>query len=324
MATLMGAARPATTPSVFVGDAAGRPKTKGRPKKDFSAGDLLFAINLGVQFCTPEEYFMGVGRELDVGATVEPHCLLATPGTAAAAATCALSPFTCAGPELILLVGPPAAGKSTLCSSLLGYCERVNQDTLGTKAKCLALATRLIRDERKPVVIDATNKDQATRADWIKLGRTLGVPVRAVVLVPPKEQWWVVPSPVFDPVYTCVHFFPLLRFLRQSRCLCFFPPRHWAACAQLSSKGIPRVQPAVRGPTGSTGHNRARLLQELDAAHRVRGLRGGVRAADRGPPHIQLPLRGLPVHRLLGVNEVVQHRPRLGSEFLVDAEQVGG
>lgn len=46
--------------SVYVGDAAGRPKnwSPGKPK-DFSATDRMFAANCEVSFATPEAFFLG-------------------------------------------------------------------------------------------------------------------------------------------------------------------------------------------------------------------------------------------------------------------------
>jgi bifunctional polynucleotide phosphatase/kinase len=43
--------------SIYVGDGAGRvpPVVK---KKDFGPGDLLFSLNLGTQFNTPEQFFL--------------------------------------------------------------------------------------------------------------------------------------------------------------------------------------------------------------------------------------------------------------------------
>ena len=47
------------TNSIYVGDAAGRPKEWAPGKsKDFSAGDRMFAANINCQFATPEEYFL--------------------------------------------------------------------------------------------------------------------------------------------------------------------------------------------------------------------------------------------------------------------------
>lgn len=49
--------------SVYVGDAAGRPKC-GTRKKDFSDTDFKFALNLGINFYTPERFFLNSTERL--------------------------------------------------------------------------------------------------------------------------------------------------------------------------------------------------------------------------------------------------------------------
>lgn len=44
--------------SFYCGDAAGRKATAGR-KKDFTDSDLKFALNVGIEFKTPENLFLG-------------------------------------------------------------------------------------------------------------------------------------------------------------------------------------------------------------------------------------------------------------------------
>jgi len=68
---------------------------------------------------------------------------------------------------------------------LLGY-ERVNQDILKTRDKCLKVATQHIEDKRA-VVVDNTNADVETRAAWIALAMRMGAPIRLVHFTAPAK-----------------------------------------------------------------------------------------------------------------------------------------
>ncbi|PWN52567.1 PNK3P-domain-containing protein [Violaceomyces palustris] len=162
--------------SFYVGDAAGR-KGSGRRVKDHSDGDLKWALNAGLRFYTPEHYFLGKEAPLP---TPERHWLgeeepsepfyhpSDTPLVRADGAQ-----------EVVLFVGPPASGKTSLYKR---YFEKddyvwVNQDTLKSRDKCVKAVEKAI-DEGKSCVVDNTNRDKATRKVYIDLARKKGVKIR--------------------------------------------------------------------------------------------------------------------------------------------------
>eukprot|EP00069_Balaena_mysticetus_P009723 bmy_06361T0 len=150
--------------SVFVGDAAGRPANwaPGRKKKDFSCADRLFALNLGLPFATPEEFFLKWPM-----ARFELPAFDPAPTNAA--------PFT--------------AGKSTFLQEHLvsaGYVH-VNRDTLGSWQRCVTMCEAALK-QRKRVMIDNTNPDVQSRARYIKCARDAGVPCRCFLFSATLEQ----------------------------------------------------------------------------------------------------------------------------------------
>ncbi|OQS02087.1 bifunctional polynucleotide phosphatase/kinase [Thraustotheca clavata] len=174
------------TSSFYCGDAAGRPKAPGKPKKDFSAGDYKFALNLGIIFKTPEQFFLGSKqsihcdpkiRELDF----DPRKLLEVAKQVEAAWQC--GPVK--GQEMIVLVGSPAAGKSTFCQKYFSDYKRINQDALKTPAKCKQACTESLKSGLS-VVIDNTNRDVKTRREWITIAQNENIPVRCFYLDLPK------------------------------------------------------------------------------------------------------------------------------------------
>lgn len=167
--------------SIFVGDAGGRaagvyngPKGVVARAKDFSCSDRNFAYNVGIDYKTPEEFFLGeqgryFSRDFDLAdfqwkddatdLTFEKKNKQ----------------------DIVLFCGPPGAGKSTFFWNLLkplGY-ERVNQDILKSREKCFKVAQEHLKDG-KSVGIDNTNPDTDVRATWIDIARNAKVPIRCV------------------------------------------------------------------------------------------------------------------------------------------------
>ncbi|PKS12283.1 hypothetical protein jhhlp_001583 [Lomentospora prolificans] len=168
--------------SFYVGDAGGRIAEIGGSNqglvtaKDFSCSDRDFAHNVGIPFLTPEEYFLGLPprefrRDFDLEHFPFPE-----------ESDDKIPMFSTKNKQdLVIFCGPPGAGKSTFYHRYLkplGY-ERVNQDTLKTREKCVHAASNLL-GEGDSVVIDNTNPDSDTRAVWVELAKKFKVPVRCV------------------------------------------------------------------------------------------------------------------------------------------------
>ncbi|PFH59786.1 hypothetical protein XA68_11894 [Ophiocordyceps unilateralis] len=162
--------------SFFVGDAGGRLAGPDGSTKDFSCSDRNFAHNVGIAYKTPEEFFLGLAprdfcRELDLV-----RYPFRRDGEPPEAAFGRINQR-----DIILFCGPPGAGKSTFYwkhLEPLGY-ERVNQDTLKSREKCVRTARDLIA-EGSSVVVDNTNADPDTRSIWVELAKKADIPIRCL------------------------------------------------------------------------------------------------------------------------------------------------
>ena len=89
-------------------------------------------------------------------------------------------------PQVVLvLVGLPGAGKSTLCAALERRCPgrfvRVCQDLLKSRPKC-EKATREALAAGRSAVIDRTNLDAKQRESWVAIATAAGATAQAVLL----------------------------------------------------------------------------------------------------------------------------------------------
>ncbi|XP_077422175.1 bifunctional polynucleotide phosphatase/kinase isoform X2 [Vanacampus margaritifer] len=175
------------TQSFYVGDAAGRPENwaPGKKKKDFSCSDRLFALNLGLQFHTPEEYFLGWKSaaynlpQFDPR-KVDSSARLYDPPSAS---------LTSSKTEVIVAVGFPASGKSTFFHTHIipkGYVY-VNRDTLGSWQNCVAASERALKEGRG-VAVDNTNPDPESRKRYVDVAKAAGVPCRCFHFSATLEQ----------------------------------------------------------------------------------------------------------------------------------------
>ncbi|XP_059188176.1 bifunctional polynucleotide phosphatase/kinase [Centropristis striata] len=173
--------------TIYVGDAAGRPENwaPGRKKKDFSCSDRLFALNIGLQFHTPEEYFLGWKSAPYSLPSFDPRKIESTgklydPPSASLASS---------KTEVIVAVGFPASGKSTFFHTHIipkGYVY-VNRDTLGSWQKCVSACEGALKEGRS-VAVDNTNPDLESRKRYVDVAQAAGVPCRCFHFSASLEQ----------------------------------------------------------------------------------------------------------------------------------------
>ncbi|KAL8286350.1 hypothetical protein RQP46_004367 [Phenoliferia psychrophenolica] len=176
--------------SFYVGDAAGRSRT-ANTDADHSDCDRKLALNIGLPFKTPEEFFKKKHQALPTpsgwDSSKHDHSVpLFSPTSTPLVPK--YSEFTKAPPDIVLFIGYPAAGKTTLFEKYFRPANyvHINQDTLKTRPACLALLrASLSSNPPRSCVIDNTNPAESTRAEYLSLVRnefpSLGARVRAFV-----------------------------------------------------------------------------------------------------------------------------------------------
>lgn len=177
--------------SLYCGDAAGR---KQKPFNDFSSDDLLFSVNTGLKFYTPEMLFKGEklnfnlipGAKIDKTLSIE-ESKVSTDDTNLIKKYQDLS--KCSKQEVIIAVGSPGAGKSTFWRQYLSKThERINNDEIKNLKKLQQQFVEYL-NKGKSIVIDMTNPSVEKRKEWIDLIKKTHpcLPIKCLYFDIPKE-----------------------------------------------------------------------------------------------------------------------------------------
>ena len=142
--------------SFFVGDALGR-------NSDWSNSDKLFADSIGINVISPEHMFNFNKFDNTRDSTT----------------------FSCICPEnkqeIIIMVGYPGSGKTTLAKQVFSNYKIISGDKYKNSAKMIAIARKFL-DSGFSVVFDATNPSIEKRAQYIHLANEYKLTSRCVHL----------------------------------------------------------------------------------------------------------------------------------------------
>lgn len=169
-----------TRKSFYVGCYGGRKQNWAQGKKpDPSNEDRLFAVNIGVKFFTPEEYFQGT--------PVAPYCF--PKFNPREPSQFDFKSLVCDTQEVVLMVGPPDSGKTWICKKYLvpaGYVHiSINFAVEMLRGKCIIKDFLTLG---KKVVIDGMNPSSASRKLFINIARKRCIPVRCFEMKVSNEQ----------------------------------------------------------------------------------------------------------------------------------------
>jgi bifunctional polynucleotide phosphatase/kinase len=166
--------------SLYVGDAAGRPK-------DHNDCDIKFAINVGIPFMTPEEFFddsteypfeklrknlKGFNPKLYMEEKDELELNHDSWRELEK------------GFRAIIMVGSPASGKSSLahqiCNISKNKCHILSMDIEKTKKKLKDKIKSILVNTNENFIIDATNGTIKTRMEWIDIIKSINPDIEII------------------------------------------------------------------------------------------------------------------------------------------------
>ena len=137
--------------SFFVGDALGR-------KSDFSDSDKVFAENIGIKWYSPEDIFTNKTDSIELP----------------------IIPLS-ASPEIIIMVGYPGSGKSTIAENICksGDYIHIAGDIYKSSSKMIKASLEYIL-QSKSIVFDATHSSIKKRKEFIYLSKKYNYQVKCI------------------------------------------------------------------------------------------------------------------------------------------------
>ena len=128
-------------------------------KKDFGASDRTFAINCGMSFKTPDEYFLNVNPE-KFELPPKPQCELSNKLKKLEKRLKEIENMLSSGLTMFLCIGYPGSGKSYFGRSISSKFPNLNvccRDELGSTDKCIRTVKGFLQTKSVNVYIDSTN-----------------------------------------------------------------------------------------------------------------------------------------------------------------------
>ena len=160
----------------YCGDAAGRLYKDG--SKDFSISDYYFAFNIDAIFELPENVFKQEtkGKIIDTYDTFNLKKFI----------TKEKLDIKQVEKEVVLLVGLPACGKSTIVNKYYSKYKQVSLDITRNKKKMMELYNEYILHGYQ-IVVDNTNYNKSQRKEFIEVAKKKGYKIKIIYIDIPFE-----------------------------------------------------------------------------------------------------------------------------------------
>lgn len=198
---------------LFVGDAAGRPRI-GKTPGDFSDSDLKMALNAGIEFKTPEQFFSNddtYDKKLAISSmkTFQSCSLIDNIKDIKDIHESNLSSWDKldklfsgipleSGRNLarvLMMCGSPSSGKSSIADKILNLAnqkssdwEILSLDVLKNKIKMKAAIAKILREKTTGgIIIDCTNGSLLSREEWFQVAQQYKTPIWCIHMLTSKS-----------------------------------------------------------------------------------------------------------------------------------------